>query len=258
MPVEFAFLWKNLLAAPSYLNRKVFVGVAAVIFFGLRWLRHQPDIGGPTIAAAAGGIGLVFLVYVLVFGPQLARNDLRGDLLNVDMLKLYPLPGWRVLLGSMLAPTIILTGIAWLLLLPATIGLPAPRVEPGVRFALAGAIAFVMPALCAVQLLVPNAATLIFPAWAQVGRRTAGGGMDVMGQRLIFFIGQLLCLLLALLPAGLAAAMPLLSFWIVGWPVAIALAALAVAVVFAIEVWFGVHWLGPKFERLDISAELRP
>lgn len=258
MPVEFAFLWKNLLATPSYLNRKVFLGIAAVTYFGLRWVKQRPDIGGPAVAAAAGGIGLVFLIYVLIFGPQLARNDLRGDLLNVDMLKLYPMPGWRVLLGSMLAPTIILTGIAWLLLLPATIGLPLPRLDPAIRFALCGAVAFVLPALCAVQLLVPNAATLLFPAWAQVARRTAGGGMDVMGQRLIFFIGQLVCLIFALLPAALAATMPLLSFWIVGWPVAIALAALAVFAVLALEVWFGVHWLGPKFERLDISAELRP
>lgn len=262
MPVEAAFLWKNLLSAPSYLNRRVFAGVAVFSTALSLWLQRHPEFDGPTLAAFFGFLGLVFLVYLLIFGPQLARNDLRGDLLNADMFKVYPLPGWRIVLGSMLAPTVILTAIGWLLLLPAVLGLPPPnklpQLDPALKYALAGSIAFVLPALCAVQLLVPNAATLVFPAWAQVAKRAAGGGIDVMGQRLIFFVGQLFCLLLALVPAGLAAAVPLLGFWLVGWPAAIVLAALAITVVLAIEVWLGVLWLGPKFERLDISAELRP
>jgi hypothetical protein len=31
-----------------------------------------------------------------------------------------------------------------------------------------------------------------------------------------------------------------------------------VLVVLAVEVWAGVHWLGTRFETLDLSADLRP
>ena len=65
------------------------------------------------------------------------------------------------------------------------------------------------------------------------------GGLDVMGQRLIFMAGQFICLLLALLPA-------------------VVLAVVLVLAVFIGEILLGVHWFGSRFERLDISAELRP
>ena len=118
--------------------------------------------------------------------------------------------------------------------------------------------AIIMPALCAVQLLVPNAATLIFPAWSQSSRNMSGG-MDVMGQRLIFFAGQFVCLVVALLPALIIGGGTIfLTQWLVGLPVALILAVLPVLAVFAGELWFGVWLLGPRFERLDISAELRP
>jgi ABC-2 type transport system permease protein len=264
LPVEAAFLWKNLMAAPRYINRKLFVALAVLAAAAPLWLQRHPEFDGPKLAAGWAFISLVLLIYLLLFGPHLARNDLRGDLLNADLLKTYPLPGWRIVLGGLLAPTVILTGIAWIFLIAATVGLVPPAnkagwLTSGVRLAAGGALAAVMPALCAVQLLVPNAATLIFPAWAQTGKATSGGGMDVMGQRLIFFVGQFICLALAVLPAIVAAGGTIfLTQWLIGSPAAILLAAVPVLGIFVGEICLGVWWIGPKFERLDISAELRP
>ena len=263
LPVEAAFLWKNLMAAPAYCNRRVFAAVAAILCVGLTWLTSRPNEESSLIAFILGCAALGLLVYMLVLGPQVARNDLRGDIVNADMLKAYPLPGWRILLGSMLAPTVILTGVAWLFLLTAGLGLVPPRgqapwLTPELRVATALALAFIMPALCAVQLLVPNAATLMFPAWSQTNRNM-GGGMDVLGQRLIFFAGQLICLVFALLPAGiLGGGTIFLTQWLIGFPAAILLAVVPVLLVFGFELWVGVWFLGPRFEKLDISAELRP
>jgi len=262
LPPECALLWKNLMLAPPYLNRWVWLG-AAVFFAGLTaWLKSFPPADLPNPANFVGGISLALLVYLLIFGPQLARNDLRGDLLNVDLLKTYPLAGWRIVLGQLLAPTVILTSIAWLLLLAAGLGL-APSQEkfpwftPGFRVAATLALGAVMPLLCAVQLLVPNAATLTFPAWAQASRNV-GAGMEVQGQRLIFFAGQLFCLILALLPVVLASGLTIaITPWLIGLPAAVLLAALPAILILAGELWLGVWWLGPKLERLDISAELR-
>ena len=263
LPVEAAFLWKNLMAAPSYCNRRVFVAVAAIICVGLTWLTSRHNDESSLIAFILGCAALGLLVYMLVLGPQAARNDLRGDIVNADMLKAYPLPGWRILLGSMLAPTVILTGVAWLFLLIAGLGLvppagKAPWLTPELRVATALAVGLIMPALCAVQLLVPNAATLMFPAWSQT-TRNMGGGMDVLGQRLIFFAGQLICLVFALLPAGiLGGGTIFLTQWLIGLPAALLLAVVPVLMVFGFELCVGVWFLGPRFERLDISAELRP
>ena len=263
LPVEAAFLWKNLMAAPSYCNRRVFAAVAAIICVGLTWLTSRHNDESSLIAFILGCAALALLVYMLVLGPQVARNDLRGDIVNADMLKAYPLPGWRILLGSMLAPTVILTGVAWLFLLIAGLGLvppagKAPWLTPELRVATALAVGLIMPALCAVQLLVPNAATLMFPAWSQT-TRNMGGGMDVLGQRLIFFAGQLICLVFALLPAGiLGGGTIFLTQWLIGLPAALLLAVVPVLMVFGFELCVGVWFLGPRFERLDISAELRP
>lgn len=263
LPPEAALLWKNLLAAPRWLNRRTFLGAAAFIVVGLTALKNQPDPEMAKLAAVAGIVALVLLVYLLIFGPQLARHDIRADLLHADMLKAWPLPGWRLVLGSMLAPTVHLTAAAWLLLLAAGLGLVPPAgktlwLTPGVRICGATSLAVIMPFLCAVQLLVPNAGALLFPAWAQHTRNMTGG-FDVMGQRLIFFAGQFVCLVVALLPAvALGGLTIFLTQWLVGLPAALVLAAVPVLVVFALELWLGARLLGPRFDRLDISAELRP
>ncbi len=52
------------------------------------------------------------------------------------------------------------------------------------------------------QLLVPNAAAVIFPAWMQTVSNRGEHGLDVMGQRIIFMPGQLFVTALALVPSG--------------------------------------------------------
>jgi hypothetical protein len=262
LPPEFALLWKNLLVAPPYLNRKVFLGAIAVIAGGITWLRAQGEIDGPKIALGVGVASLFLLGYLLLFGPQLARFDLRGDLLHADMLKAWPLPGWRVVLGGLLAPALVLSAIAWVLVFTAALGLAPPPgkllwLTPQLRLAALASISLILPAFCALQLLVPNGATLLFPAWAPTGR-VAANGMDVMGQRLIFFLGQFICLLMALLPAVLAGGITIfLTKWIIGVPAAVLVATVPVLAILLTELWLGLHWVGLRFEALDISAELR-
>jgi hypothetical protein len=117
----------------------------------------------------------------------------------------------------------------------------------------------VIPVLCALQLLVPNAATVLFPAWAQGMRNRTERGIEMMGQRLIFVGGQFLVLLFALLPAALGAfALIFATQWLIGPIAAVAVAAFAVLVILVAEVWCGLWWLGERFEKFDLSSELRP
>ena len=87
----------------------------------------------------------------------------------------------------------------------------------------------------------------------------AGGGPEVMGQRMIFFFAQLLTMALALLPAvAFAALLIVILQAFLGLAVAAAIASVIVIAVLVGEVWCGLWLLGARFEKLDLSAELRP
>ena len=262
---ELAFLWKNLLSTATYFNLRVLATAAAIILVGSKWFLSGTT---PDIRAARVVVGMISLTagaYVLLLGPHLARQDLRGDMPHADILKTYPLRGWELLLGQILTPVAILTGLTWLCLLAAALTLqPTGRMAltftPPVLWAIALGIAAVTPFVGALQLLILNGATIIFPAWFHSLRAVGpGGGIELMGQRLIFVFGQFIVILTALLPASLTAfALIFATQWLIGAPAAIALATLVVLVVLAGEVWCALWWLGERFERLDVSSELRP
>jgi ABC-2 type transport system permease protein len=62
-----------------------------------------------------------------------------------------------------------------------------------------------------------------------------------------------------MLPAAIGAA--LLYFttrWLMGALPAAVVALVAMLAILIGEVWIGVQWLGRRFERFDVSSELRP
>jgi putative ABC exporter len=254
---EVAFLWKNLLASPSYLTPRTALIVAALIAVGSNWLtRFDHEVLRTTI----GTVALAGAAYTLVFGPLIARQDLRLDLPNTDMLKTYPLRGWQVVVGEVLAPVAIVTVLLWLLLLAAAFTLqppPSAALTPGLRVAAALGLALLLPFVCAIEVLVMNAAVVLFPAWLPQGAGR-GSGIDVLGQRIFFLAGLFLATAGALLPAGIgAAAIFFATLWVVGAPLAAALGAAAALAVLCVEVGLGVAFIGRRFERFDLSAELR-
>ncbi|HVW20112.1 MAG TPA: putative ABC exporter domain-containing protein [Opitutaceae bacterium] len=258
---EAAFLWKNLLsvgAAVPWSRLAIALAGFAAAVAATSW-RHasrgpRPEVLPIVVLAAAA----MAAFYTFLIGPQLARQDLRGDLAQMDVLKTYPLAGWQVVGAEMLAPAAILSGVLWSALLAALWAasrLPGPAwLGPGERLVAAACLAALIPLVCALQLLVPNAALLYFPAWHQAGR-TRGAGLENMGQRLIFVFGQLLSFLLLLLPAALLGGLLFLATqWLIG-AAALALAAAAAAVILGAELWCGVWLLGQRFERYDLSHE---
>lgn len=274
---ELAFLWKNLLGTWGWINVRTWAWCAFAIVAATVWVNTHPEYRWWLIAY--GPVALIIGGYTLIAGPQLARQDIRSDLINADLLKTYPLPGWQIVLGEMLAPTAILSGILWLVLLAAAVAFfPGPRsfsswapaarefaqscLAPAARTPLALCLAVLVPPVVALQLFVPNAAALLFPAWIQSTRqRMGGGGIDVMGQRLIFFFVQLLTMLLAVLPALLAGAAAVsVACFVFKLPaiVGVWIAATGVLAVLLAELWFGLQFLGTRFEQLDLSSELRP
>jgi hypothetical protein len=165
---ELAFLWKNLIATGPLARPKSLVALAVVFGGAAAWLARRPEL--EAISAGVLLVSLVVLVFTVLLGPQMARQDLRTDLANADLLKTYPLRGWQIVLGELLAPVYLLTAVFWIALLMSYLSLPemaASRITPALRVEAAFALAVLAPPFIALQLLIPNTTAVLFPAWCK-------------------------------------------------------------------------------------------
>ena len=187
---------------------------------------------------------------------MVARQDLRHDLPNADILKTYPLPGWQIVLGEMLAPIAVVTVLdlaARCLTAVLNFDLPPGEVAVfplGMRAAAAIGLGLLVPFFCAILVLVMNAAVLLFPAWAPQGVARARG-IDVMGQRL-FFVAGLFLTMAACAAAGRdrRSAVFFMTLWLIGPIAAGALGVLAALIVLGAEIALVIFLLGKRFRAL--------
>jgi len=252
-----ALLWKNLIAAGQFFTLR--------FWFLLVWLIFVASAFGATIIRESGLLPalsffcLMLMAMSLLLGPQIVRQDFRQDLAAADILKMYPLRGWQLALGELLAPAVILTGIQWCLLV-LTVGVSSRLssetvISLSTRLALGLGLAVVLPVLNLVSLVIPNLAVLLLPGWFQGGKESPQG-IEATGQRLIFMLGQLLVFCFALIPAGLAFTAVFLPLkYLTGWVIAVPPASVAAAVILGVEAALGLMLLGRLFDRLDLSAE---
>jgi hypothetical protein len=249
-----AMLWRNLIAFGTTRLRS-YAAIPVLVFAVEAWIAHDPNFR--PLLKLFFGLGLGAAGWLLVVGPMFVQRSLHRVLTHMDLLKAAPLPGWQLALGELLAPMLLLALAEWLLLGMALLAV----LWGGGRFmpagtAVAGAMgaALLVPPLCGLLLCLPFAGVLLFPAW--IGRPRGGGGVEVMGQRLIFFGGYVLVLAVSLLPAVLVAGIVAGGvYWAAGPLAALPLFGLLAAAVLAGELMIAVRWLGRRIERYDLSQE---
>jgi ABC-2 type transport system permease protein len=255
-PAPVAFLWKNLILAGNFFSFRTLWMLGWAVFAAFM-------IVGPTQHHSTGqsifGLLCLGLAGISLFmGPLLLRADFRSDLPNAELLMLYPLPGWQVVLGEVLAPVAILTVAQWVLIALAAIfihlddGDPAQSLHKAVT---AIAAAILCPTINLVLLLIPNAVALVLPSWVRFDKN-APRGIENFGQRIILMMGVVVVVAVVLLPAGLAmTGVVLLGSWLVGPIAGLLLGAVAGAAVVVTEAAVAIHLLGFAFENFDVSAE---
>jgi len=253
-PAVTALLWKNLLGVGQVLSPRLLIVFGIIL--GMFVYTMGGSIHGQNIAVIVEFAIAIILGYSLLLGPQLLRMDFRRNLSSADILKTFPLPGWQIALGEILAPVTVLAGVQWLLLL---VGFALIFFLPGKYVTLSAVIGIglipLLPLLDFLLLLIPNATVLLFPSWVQAGKDSPRG-IEATGQRLIFAVGQMLVLMLALLPAFAAfSAVYFPMKWALGPVMPIPFAALAAAVILGVEAWLGVMLLGKLFDRFDVTEE---
>jgi ABC-2 type transport system permease protein len=254
-----AFLWKNLIALGPFYRLRTWLIACAVVVVLTSWLaaspERQPFLVMCLSLATGLGIALVFM------GPMFMRREIQQTLPNLDVTKAYPLTGWRLVVGQLLTPVTLLTLVEWLLLLTIVFSLRGAHKIPGASFAAiatgAAGLGLLVPLLCGLMLCVPYAGVLYFPAWGQAMPGAGGGGIELMGQRLIFTAGYLVVLVVALLPAAVAGGLAFfVASQLIGPVLAIVVTTLLAAGVLAFELAGAVWWLGEKVDRFDLSTEM--
>lgn len=247
-----ALLWKNVTAV---LRRRragriaaafvVTTGAAAAASFGTQ----------RGVAEFAAVLAITWFGFVFLLGPQWIRNDLRSDLLQVDLLRAYPLRGWAIVLVETVASTSVLCALELAMLVfayCALLGNPTFDVPADERTLLLAAAFVLLPPITFSAMLLQNGAALLYPAWVRLGM--AQRGVEALGQNLLATVAFVV--ILAVLFAGPAA---------VGWLVfeglapaagdwALVPAAVAGLALLAGELTLLVRWLGRVFEHTDAAS----
>ena len=245
-----AILWKNLVAvARNRQLRKVGLGLAlsgAIVTA----LSFQPDA---VMAAIAGWFAITWAGAMSVIGPQWVRNDLRGDLLKLDLLRSYPLRGWSVVAAEVTASVLVLTVIQLSLLVIGYLAFLGDEfMEPdlGVRTLLLLAAVVFLPGMNLLGMLIQNGAALLFPAWVRLGSGRPGG-VEALGQNLLMMVVFVALLsLLLLLPLAIGGGAFLLLRGVIDEWAALPATVLVLGTM-AFEAALLVEWLGRIFERID-------
>jgi hypothetical protein len=259
-PQAVALLWKNLISTGQALNPRLAITLGAVSVGMSIGLGHTTS-SSSFVLVLGMFTGMLLLMSVLA-GPQFLRQDFRQDLPLSDLLKSYPMPGWQIVLGEILAPVVVLTCVQWLLLILTTGFVSGVHDGNGpifrISFGMAFGVAVLLPAFNLITMQIPNASVLLFPGWFVTGK-DAPQGIELTGQRLIFFIGQFIVMVLSLVPASIAFVVVFFATTFFGLAhFSTPLSSLAAAIVLTLESAIGLVLLGKVFERMDVSSELSP
>jgi ABC-2 type transport system permease protein len=245
-----ALIWKNLVAVVRTRRARNMAVAFAVGAVAAAALSFQGD---GTVAEIVGWLATTWAALSLVIGPQWIRNDLRSDLLKLDLLRSYPLPGRSVVAAETAASTLVLTCMQLGLLLIAYLAfIGVPNLDPplDLRTAVLAAAVVCLPGINFLGMLIHNGTALLFPAWVHLGSNRPGG-VEALGQNMLMIVayGALLAMALAA-PAAIAAGLGILLEGILGWWAAVP-AALVLLVGIAAESVVLVRRLGRVFERME-------
>jgi len=247
-----AIMWKNVTGAMrEFRPRTLFLLAVFVVVLGF-------SLGGKRGAGPlVGTLSLALTGIMVLFGPLALRYDLRRDLELLDVLKSWPVRARDLIAAEVLAPALLIAGVAWFGLLGAFFAtLPDHGLPPlALRVPLLIAALAAVPAVVLVLLLVQNAAVLLFPAWTTIGPDRATG-FEAMGQRILVFVGTAFALVIAVLPAAIVGGVFAVLVHTAGAGPGWTAAAWSVtgSAVLVFECYLGTMLLGPVLERLEPSG----
>lgn len=249
-----AIIWKNVTRLIRTLSPAIPV-LLLLLLAGTAGLALSQTERGFAVLSMIGALALAWTAVLGIFGPNWVRNDLRGELAHLALLRTWPLSGATLMAGQVLSSALVLTLSEFLLgglgVLALHLGGEALPLGWGL-FVIAPVAALVLVGLNLIALCIQNAAALLFPSWVRTDLRP--GGIEQAGQHLLTAGASLILLFVAVLGPGIVGAGIGYLLWepLAEW--ALIPAGLAAAAGLALEVLLLLDWLGTRFERIDPTA----
>ncbi len=212
-----ALVWKNLLAFRRGRRVGMVAVTACILAVGLAALSFH---GNGATADAVGWILLTWAVLSVGMGPQWVRNDLRGDLPKLDLLRSYPLHGWEIVAAQAAASAFVLTlgelalvGLAWC----SFLGNRAFEIGLGDRTAVLIGVVVLLPSINLMAMAIQNTAAVVFPEWVRHDGGRAGR-IEALGQSvLVLALSTAILLVFLAAPAAIVLGAVYLLRDAVGW-----------------------------------------
>ena len=274
---EAAIIWKNLMLAHRT-NLFVALGGGVLVVSVAATVVAVTGLPDWLIAIMMVG-GMIGLAMTPLMAGHQWRNDLRADLLRIEIIRTWPIDGWRLFTSQMLAPAILATlyaAAAGGVILIAGIAAGRPTAAgsvlvrpdlavslgvPYVVLLLLG-LATVLPLVAAIASLsatLQNLLALLWPSWIQLGRRRSGSAAHI-GQGLLTGLGLMVAMALGLVPgAVLAGAWLFIQVRVAGVPLSawqLPLMSLTAVTPLAVIVGLLTRFGGVLWDQLDPSAEI--
>jgi hypothetical protein len=256
-PPEVAIYWKNVTAGLRISSPWLLIMFACALYF----LGQSFYAADESIRVAMASIALMLAAMFPFLGSAVFTQDMRLDLSRIELLKSYPIAGYRLVAAEIAGPLTFVAVVELIMLTVAAVIVHFTAMPDNMAFLATPefvviALIFATP-ICAAQLLIRNAVPILLPGWA-MRAPDEQRGFIVMGQRLLMTAGNLLVLLFVLLPAACIVGPGLLmaKFWFHGSVAVVALATVPAAALLFFEVWLGIRFLGAQFEKIDLTNEL--
>lgn len=243
-----ALIWKNTL----WVMRSGHLGglmalplaawLAAVVYAGRS---HEAAM---ILAVICGAVAAV----MLVFGPATMRNDLRGELRRLPMIKVLPLSGQQIILAEVASSAIPIMLVQYLLVLAGLVALSVaspPVVSRAMALAIVVSIPLTLLGVNIANFMIHNAFALLLPGWVRLGE--SGGGIEAMGQAMLTSIVTLVMLALLLIGPAIGVAGVYFALRSAVVPMIVVGGTLAGAAL-CLEAYLLAELLGGTLERLEL------
>jgi ABC-2 type transport system permease protein len=197
-----AIVWKNMICLMRTSQFRTLLAPVTVSFIAAFAFAGRLGDAAMNIAVIASLMAMV----LLLFGGRSLRNDLRGDMLHLPMLKSLPLSAPDLVVAEVVSGALPMAAAQFLLLVIAEVALMASRSELHLSGGLRAGVLIGSPvaliALNVAMFTLLNGAAVLFPAWTRLGP-TGAAGIEAMGSNVLSMVGMLLGLvILLILPAA--------------------------------------------------------
>ncbi len=247
-PPAVAIFWKNMMWLVRTGQVRGLVGLPIVALIAVLAFAGRSEKAETVILVMCATVSIV----ILPFGPLAMRNDLRGELRRLPMLKTLPVKGRDIIFAEVASSA---TPTAMMQLLLVAIGLLAMSfvasspLTSGIRLGVLLAAPPFLLGLNFANFTIHNGLALLFPGWVRLGEQ-GGAGVEAMGQMMLTSAITLFMLALLLIVPALAAAVTYFSLRL---PLAASIVAVGIVagVALTIEGYLLAGVLGSSLDRLE-------